>query len=144
MSTDSEQNEQIAGGSGGLHTRGESGRSALQETRMTLRAVREGWLGSRWPTHATPQDFQVVLKDRGELTLKERACLAVFKGLNGGDERINQIAAKTVVAMEAQNQADERGTTVLGHQGMSIGTVVVMLPPKETDDPPTVDGKVVS
>lgn len=77
------------------------------DLRMAGRAAREGWMkGTRWPTDATDQDFVEMRKQR-PLSIKERAALAALKGLSSDEPRVVQAAVKSVVAMEAQNQADE-------------------------------------
>lgn len=106
------------GGSGGRTDRTESGRTELQDSRLTAMAIRRGWLkGQRWATDATVTDLMKVQQER-DLTLRERTVLAVMTDIAGKDPRVRQIAVKSAVAMESQNQADEHaaipkeGTTV--------------------------------
>jgi hypothetical protein len=95
------------GGSGGKTDRNETGRTELQDQRLTMLAVRRNWIkGTRWATDATVDDLQEATRQR-KLTVKERAIVTVLKGFDSADERIQQIAAKTTVSMESQNQADE-------------------------------------
>lgn len=110
------------GGSGGKTERTESGRTELQDSRMVQMAIRRGWLkGQRWPTDATPQDIEAVRGQR-DLTIRERAALAVMRDLSGSDARIRQIAVKSVIAMEAQNQEDEKPG---GRGGVNVDVNVV-------------------
>lgn len=95
------------GGSGGRTERTESGRTHLQDARLERMAIRRGWLkGQRWATDATVTDLMKVQQER-DLTLRERAVLAVMSDIAGKDARIRQIAVKSAIAMEGQNQADE-------------------------------------
>lgn len=125
----SSDREQL-GGSGGKTVRTESGRTILQDQRLTMSAIRQGWIkGTRWPTEATVDDFQGTLSTR-KLTVKERATLTALRGFDSVDERIQQIAVKSAVAMEAQNQADEHVALRVGQPtggvtfnlGLSIST----------------------
>lgn len=85
----------------------ESGLTEIRERRMEEMAIRRGWIkGQRWPTDATQQEIKEIEKER-DLTLREKATKAVMTGLDSRDARIRQIAVKTVVAMEKQNQIDE-------------------------------------
>ena len=71
------------------------------------RALREGWMkGTRWPTDATDKDFQDAQSQR-PLTLKEQAAIAARDAMQSGDPRLTASAVRCVVAMEAQNQADD-------------------------------------
>lgn len=118
------------GGSGGKTERGESGRTELQDSRMLAMAIRRGWLkGQRWATDATVTDIMAVQQER-DLTLRERAVLAVMSDIAGKDARIRQIAVKSAIAMEGQNQSDELPEVKAGTQvNVNVGVQVV-----ESDD----------
>ena len=122
MSESNGQNgDQPDGGSGGKSERTESGRTELQDQRLTMLAVQRGWLkGTRWPTEATQQDLQKLKQER-PLTLKERAAEVVFDGFDSSDERIQQIAVKSGVAMEKQNQDDELASSDTGGVTINVG-----------------------
>ena len=82
-------------------------RISRSELRMLARAAREGWMkGTRWPTDATDKDFAEAQSQR-PLTLKEQAAIAARDAMNSGDARLTASAVRCVVAMEAQNQADD-------------------------------------
>lgn len=89
--------------------RGESGLSAIREERLINRALRGGWLkGKRWNTDATAEDLAKRMQEtNGQLSLKERALLAVSNALVSNDPRVVGIATRNAIAMESQNQADE-------------------------------------
>lgn len=94
------------GGSGGKD-RAESGLTTIRESRLTELAIRRGWIkGQRWPTDATTTELMAVQRER-DLTLRERTALAVMTDIAGNDPRIRQIAVKSAIRMEGQNQADE-------------------------------------
>lgn len=117
MSTNGRRkNDKKIGGSGGGRIRTESGRTPIQDSRLLGQAIRQGWLhGIRWPTEATKEEIDTIEQQRG-LTMKEWAAKAVMSGVSSGDARIEQIAVKSIIAMEAQNQADEHKATPSLHQ----------------------------
>lgn len=87
--------------------RRESGLTAIQESRLHKRQVKENWLGGkRWPTDTTVEEIESAEKER-PLTLREKAALSVGKDLSDKDRRVRRIAVKAVLAMEKQNQDDD-------------------------------------
>lgn len=112
-----------SGGSGGRTDRTESGRTELQDSRLTAMAIRRGWLkGQRWATDATVTDLMKVQQER-DLTLRERTVLAVMTDIAGKDPRVRQIAVKSAVVMESQNQADEHA--LIPKEGTTVNVAVV-------------------
>lgn len=86
-------------------------------------AIRRGWLkGQRWATDATVTDLMKVQQER-DLTLRERTVLAVMTDIAGKDPRVRQIAVKSAVVMESQNQADEHA--LIPKEGTTVNVAVV-------------------
>jgi hypothetical protein len=126
-----DEHDQDAGGSGGKE-RDETGVTALRGARLERLAIKRGWLkGQRWATDATVTDLMAIQQQR-DLTLRERAVLAVMSDISGKDARIRQIAVKSAIIMEGQNQHDEMPDREAGTQvnvGVSVGVQVI-----ESDD----------
>lgn len=80
-----------------------------EDLRLAGRAIRRGWGGAkRWNTDVTSKELEERMRTSdGQLTLKERTLLACMSGVTSSNERVSGIAARNVIAMEAQNQADE-------------------------------------
>lgn len=112
----------------GERERDETGVTALRSSRLERMAIQRGWLkGQRWATDATVTDIMAVQQER-DLTLRERAVLAVMSDIAGKDARIRQIAVKSAIIMEHQNQADEiepkGGTQVNVSVGVQVNQAV--------------------
>lgn len=83
-----------------------------EDLRMAERAIRRRWGRGegpkRWNTDVTANELAERMQaSDGQLTLKERTLLAVMNGVTSTNDRVSGIAARNVIAMEAQNQADE-------------------------------------
>lgn len=92
----------------GMSGRIESGLTQIHDARLTRMAIKRGWLrGQRWATDTTIAELQAIKRER-DLTLRERALLAVLSDIAGSDARVRQIAVKAVLLMESQNQKDEQ------------------------------------
>lgn len=93
----------------GPSERNETGLTSIKEQRLIATALGKRWGGAkRWNTDATAQELEIRLREsNGQLTLKERTILAVMNGVTSNDQRVAGIAARNVLAMEAQNQQDE-------------------------------------
>ncbi len=104
-----EQNHTPDGGSGGRSPRTDSGRTAIQDTRLEGLAIKRGWLkGQRWPTEALASELEARKAEQGgELNLKEKMLLKAHSLVESADDRIANIAARNVIAAEAQNQKDD-------------------------------------
>jgi len=83
-----------------------SGMHPTDEAKLVSRAVSEQWAGKRWPTSVMISQLVKDTAERGDMTPIEKTMLTVVK-LMDGNERAQGIAARTIVAMEAQNQTDE-------------------------------------
>lgn len=107
------------GGPGGHSARAESGVTSVREQRLTGLAIRRGWItGQRWATDATVEELVELQKQR-PLTVRERTMIAIARDVVHEDPRVRQIAVRNSVAVEAQNQTDERDAA-----GLSEGTNV--------------------
>ena len=128
------------------------------DQRMLQVAIKRGWIGGhRWPTDATLSELSEIPFD--DMSLRERAAYAVGRDVGHIDARVRQIAAKNVIAMEKQNQADdhhadgetvrhehtvtdERGSrlTALAER-LGVGVVVIDADSRPTEShPPPVNG----
>ena len=91
-----------------MSERTESGRSEIQDARMVARAIENGWINPpRWETQKPKQQLIEEIKQRGDVTLAQRATLAVHELLEHEDHRPKGIGVRCVVAMERQNQIDD-------------------------------------
>ncbi len=88
----------------GTGARGASGLTATEETKLVARSIREGWGTQRWPTRTSISTLEAGAKS--DATPIAKTMLTVVKLLDG-DDRTKGIAARTLVAMEGQNQSDE-------------------------------------
>lgn len=94
-----------------FHRQEASGLKSYEEDRLEARAIREGWMKQRFPTHVSKDDLLQDLKSRGgksKATLAEKLVLSVHDGLKEGvSERRLGIAERNGIAMELSNQRDE-------------------------------------
>lgn len=90
------------GGSGGRSMRTESGRTEIQDGRMTATAIRRGWLGRRWRTREPKEKLLARTKGKS-MTAKDRAMLTAHGLMESDSDRSQGIGAKCVIAMEAHN-----------------------------------------
>lgn len=91
----------------GKSERTQSGRTEIQDARLIRRAVREGWLRGRWETTTPKSEIIERVRQRGDITMNERATLENFRLLESADERTKGIAVGNAIAMERQNQIDD-------------------------------------
>jgi len=75
-------------------------------------AIRKGWLKARWPIDETTEQFTERAKDAG-VTLRDHALLAARKLVKSDNARSMGIGLRSIIAMEAQNQADEHRSEAL-------------------------------
>lgn len=111
----------------------DAGLTPIHEARLTEMAIRRGWLGQRWPTRETAEEFQARVSKHG-MTLIDKAVLATNKLLVGSNgvqpnERAQGIAIRCVLVMESQNQADDHRDQMSGEEkgvidGKPVGTML--------------------
>lgn len=132
MSTNAEVMAENPGGPGGHSERAESQLTGIRDARLERRAIREGWGGrsQRWKTDATPEELRALGQS---MTLKDRLVLAVTTDAVSNDARIRQIAVRSGIVMEGQNQADEHLRMRLaneaehGHGDVNVNVVGVQV-----------------
>lgn len=112
-------------GAGG-EERAESGLTVIHDARMTERAVREGWLKGPWDTHQSAASIRRKESGGHELTIHEETLAIVGERLKSPKELVSLVAARTVVAMEGQNQRERQpanGGVTINNNGPAIQVV---------------------
>ena len=85
----------------------ENGLTAIANARLEKLATKGKWRKiKRWDTDSTVSELIEASQVR-ELTLKEKAIVALHADLGHEDPRVRRIATSNAIAMEGQNQTDD-------------------------------------
>jgi hypothetical protein len=93
----------LSAGSGGCSNRGEDGLCRIEAAKLVERAVREKWAKGPWPLHLKPSELEAERQIQGEWTIQQYVADAVLRGVQSGNLKAEQIAARTGVTMHGQN-----------------------------------------
>lgn len=123
------------GESGGDSTRTESGRTTIQDGRMLARSIEHNWAGAqRWPNRVSRDEIIRVAATPEGATLINRTVMAAHGLLDSCDEKVKGIGVRASVAMERQNQIDDRdaqgitkqaGTTIINNNTSNANATAV-------------------
>src|SRR5690606_37846809 len=89
--------------------RADSGLTVREEAELLERAVRKGWLNGsqRFPTRKTRRELIEEIREKGDLTLIDRAMLTAHQLLESQNDRAQAKMVSAVTQMERQNQVDD-------------------------------------
>ena len=118
--------EEKEGGSGGRNARAGSGLSETRDARLTRMAVKQGWLGDRFPTREGRNEMAERIKESGDIDAIDMATLTSFSLMDNADPRNKRIGASLVIAMESQNQRDQISQDIPTQPGGGDVTINVL------------------
>lgn len=100
------------GQGGGPSERLDNGLRAIEDGKLTNRAIARGWVKARWPIDENIDDMRERFQGKGQ-TLRDIALIAARRLAASENPRAQGIGIRSILTMEGQNQADEHRSEAL-------------------------------